>query len=66
MKVLVFEEAIEDLAEGFRLHERQAEGLGSYFLDSALVQLNGKNRVGIEIPVKHQAFDRKWHGIPTC
>lgn len=34
MKVLVLEEAIEDLAEGFRFYERQAEGLGSYFLDS--------------------------------
>nr|VFJ50225.1 MAG: hypothetical protein BECKDK2373B_GA0170837_102723 [Candidatus Kentron sp. DK] len=34
MKIQVLEEAIADLAEGFRFYERQAEGLGDYFLDS--------------------------------
>ncbi|VFM96336.1 MAG: hypothetical protein BECKG1743D_GA0114223_101739 [Candidatus Kentron sp. G] len=34
MKIQVLEEAIADLAEGFRFYERQAEGLGDYFLNS--------------------------------
>lgn len=34
MKVQVLEEATADLADGFRFYERQAEGLGDYFLDS--------------------------------
>nr|VFK01750.1 MAG: hypothetical protein BECKH772A_GA0070896_102393 [Candidatus Kentron sp. H]VFK01844.1 MAG: hypothetical protein BECKH772B_GA0070898_102493 [Candidatus Kentron sp. H]VFK05171.1 MAG: hypothetical protein BECKH772C_GA0070978_102436 [Candidatus Kentron sp. H] len=34
MKIQVLEEATADLAEGFRFYERQAEGLGDYFLDS--------------------------------
>nr|VFK44656.1 MAG: hypothetical protein BECKTC1821E_GA0114239_103815 [Candidatus Kentron sp. TC]VFK54122.1 MAG: hypothetical protein BECKTC1821F_GA0114240_100419 [Candidatus Kentron sp. TC] len=34
MKIQILEEATADLAEGFRFYERQAEGLGDYFLDS--------------------------------
>ena len=34
MKVQVLEEATADLADGFRFYERQAAGLGDYFLDS--------------------------------
>ena len=34
MKVMVLEEALADLAEGYRFYERQSEGLGIYFLDS--------------------------------
>ncbi len=34
MKIQVLEEAIADLAEGFCFHERQAEGLGDYFLEA--------------------------------
>lgn len=34
MKVVVFEEALADLTDGYRFYERQAEGLGMYFLDS--------------------------------
>lgn len=34
MKVQVLDEATDDLADGFRFYEKQAEGLGEYFLDS--------------------------------
>jgi hypothetical protein len=34
MRVLVLEEATIDLADGYRFYERQANGLGEYFLDS--------------------------------
>ena len=34
MKVMVLEEALTDLADGYRFYERQSEGLGTYFLDS--------------------------------
>ncbi len=34
MKVQVLEEAVSDLADGYRFYESQIEGLGDYFLDS--------------------------------
>ena len=34
MRVLVLEEATTDLVDGYRFYERQADGLGEYFLDS--------------------------------
>jgi plasmid stabilization system protein ParE len=34
MRVQILDEATEDLADGFRFYERQADGLGDYFLDS--------------------------------
>jgi len=34
MRVQVLVEATADLAAGFRFYERQADGLGDYFLDS--------------------------------
>ena len=34
MKIKVFEEAEQDLIDGFRFYEAQKSGLGEYFLDS--------------------------------
>ncbi|ABW68075.1 conserved hypothetical protein [Desulfosudis oleivorans Hxd3] len=34
MRVQVLDEAAADLADGFRFYQRQANGLGDYFLDS--------------------------------
>jgi len=34
VKVQVLEEATYDLADGYRFYEKQAEGVGDYFLDS--------------------------------
>jgi len=34
MKVQVLDEVTADLADGYRFYERQAEGLGEYFLDT--------------------------------
>lgn len=34
MKVQVLDEATTDLADGYRFYERQAQGLGEYFLDT--------------------------------
>ena len=34
MKILILDEAEQDLADGFRFYEAQKRGLGGYFLDS--------------------------------
>lgn len=34
MNIQVLDEAVEDLASGYRFYEQQASGLGEYFLDS--------------------------------
>ena len=34
MKIRILESASQDLTEGFHFYEKQAMGLGSYFLDS--------------------------------
>ena len=34
MKIEILDEAQQDLIEGFRFYDRQAQGLGDYFLDS--------------------------------
>ncbi len=34
MKILILDEAEQDLLFGFRFYESQSEGLGDYFLDS--------------------------------
>ncbi len=34
MRIEILEEAIDDLAKGFRFYESQRQGLGDYFLDS--------------------------------
>jgi plasmid stabilization system protein ParE len=34
VKVQIVDEAAADLADGYRFYERQAEGLGEYFLDT--------------------------------
>ena len=34
MKIEILDEAAQDLVDGFTFFERQAEGLGNYFLDS--------------------------------
>ena len=36
MRIQILPEAQEDLIAGFRFYERQAQGLGSYFRDSLL------------------------------
>jgi hypothetical protein len=38
--VQVLDEATVDLADGYRFYERQAEGLGEYFLDSLWSDIN--------------------------
>lgn len=40
MRVQVLDEATGDLADGYRFYERQAEGLGDYFLDSLWSDIN--------------------------
>jgi plasmid stabilization system protein ParE len=34
MKIQVLFQALDDLENGYRFYERQAEGVGTYFLDS--------------------------------
>lgn len=40
MRVQVLDEATGDLADGYLFYERQAEGLGDYFLDSLWSDIN--------------------------
>ncbi len=40
MRVQVLDDATRDLADGYRFYERQAEGLGDYFLDSLWSDIN--------------------------
>jgi plasmid stabilization system protein ParE len=34
MKIRILSSALQDLREGFEFYEKQAEGIGAYFLDS--------------------------------
>lgn len=40
MKVEILDEAEEDLVDGFRFYEGQSEGLGEYFLNSLLSDID--------------------------
>jgi plasmid stabilization system protein ParE len=40
VRIQVLDEATVDLADGFRFYERQADGLGEYFLDSLWSDIN--------------------------
>jgi hypothetical protein len=40
VNVQVFDEATVDLVDGYHFYERQAEGLGDYFLDSLWSDIN--------------------------
>ena len=65
MRVQVLDEATADLAGGFRFYERQADGLGDYFLDSLWSEsesnetgefgdANPERRAAPEIPEKSE------------
>ena len=53
MKAQVLDEAIGDLAEGYRFYARQAEGLGEYFLDSLWSDINSLRLYGGVHAVHH-------------
>jgi hypothetical protein len=40
MKILILDEAEQDLTEGFRFYETMAPGLGNYFLDSLISDID--------------------------
>ncbi|MBL9188720.1 MAG: type II toxin-antitoxin system RelE/ParE family toxin [Opitutaceae bacterium] len=40
MNLLILPSASDDLAEGFRFYERQAPGLGDYFRDSLIADID--------------------------
>ncbi len=40
MKIRILDEAKNDLVEGFRFYEKQADGLGDYFLDSLYADID--------------------------
>lgn len=39
MRIEILAEAEQDLLDGFRFYERQSEGVGSYFVDSILADI---------------------------
>jgi len=57
MRVQVLEEATADLADGFRFYERQADGLGDYFLDSLWSDIQSLRLYG-GIHVIHNGYHR--------
>nr|VFJ93681.1 MAG: hypothetical protein BECKLFY1418A_GA0070994_103318 [Candidatus Kentron sp. LFY] len=57
MKVEILEEATADLVDGFRFYERQADGLGDYFLDSLWSDIQSLRLYG-GIHVIHHGYHR--------
>jgi hypothetical protein len=43
MKIAILPSARDDLAEGFRFYDRQQQGLGDYFLDSLLSDIDSSD-----------------------
>src|SRR6056297_3269555 len=43
MKILILDDAQDDLIEGYRFYERQSAGLGVYFLDSLNADIDSLN-----------------------
>jgi plasmid stabilization system protein ParE len=40
MKIFISQSADRDLLEGYRFYERQCEGVGDYFLDSLMAEID--------------------------
>ena len=58
MRLKILPSAREDLIEGYRFYERQATGVGSYFLDSLLSDIDSLMlNAGIH-PVYHGHYHR--------
>jgi hypothetical protein len=57
VKVQVLDEAAGDLADGYRFYERQAEGLGEYFLDSLWSDIHSLHLFG-GIHAIHNGYHR--------
>ena len=57
MKVQVLDEATSDLADGYRFYERQAEGLGDYFLDSLWSDIHSLRLYG-GVHTAHHGYHR--------
>ena len=57
MRVQVLDEATADLADGFRFYERQADGLGDYFLDSLWSDIQSLRLFG-GIHANHNGYHR--------
>ncbi len=45
MKIDILDEAEKDLVDGYAFYERQSQGLGHYFLDSLVSDLDVRNAV---------------------
>lgn len=58
MKILILDEAEEDLVNGYRFYERQSSGLGDYFLDSLSSDIDSL-RFYAGIHVKHLGYYRQ-------
>jgi len=58
MRVQVLDEATADLASGFRFYERQADGLGDYFLDSLWSDIHSLRFYGGIHPIHRLAQGR--------
>src|SRR5437868_2513639 len=57
MKIIVRPSARDDLSDGFDFYERQGEGLGSYFVESLLSDIDSL-RLYAGIHIKSSGFHR--------
>ncbi len=57
MKVLILNEAEQDLIDGFRFYETQSAGLGDYFLDSLFSDIDSLHLYA-GIHAKHFGYHR--------
>ena len=57
MKVLILDEADQDLIDGFRFYEAQSAGLGDYFLDSLFSDIDSL-QLYAGIHAKHFGYHR--------
>ncbi len=62
MRIEILPEARDDLVAGFRFYEHQAPGLGSYFRESILSEVDALALVGVHAKVfgYHRALSKRF------
>ena len=58
MKIKILTSASQDLIDGYRFYEKQAEGLGSYFLDSLYSDIDSLTINGGIHPICFNKYNR--------
>jgi hypothetical protein len=58
MKIRILKSASQDLIDGYRFYEKQAEGLGTYFLDSLYSDIDSLAIFGGIHPIYFNKYNR--------